>query len=156
MAQLLIAITVLGLLLYAVLQPDPATLKRYWRQGLLWVGLGLLVVMALTGRLHWLFALAAGGYALIRRLLPLLPMLMPTLRRLWSKAQDGGEAPRSQAESGMTLEEAREILGVDEHADEAAIISAHRRLMQKIHPDRGGSSYLASRVNKAKRRLLNR
>ncbi|MEX0730418.1 MAG: hypothetical protein WED00_10510 [Aquisalimonadaceae bacterium] len=160
MLQIFIAITLLGLLLYAVFRPNPATLRRHWRKLLLWGGLGLMVVLVLTGRMHWLFAAAAGFYALIRRLLPLLPLLLPTLRRLWATEhqRDAGATAtnnsRADSTASMTLAEARAILGVDEQADRAAIIAAHRRLMQKIHPDRGGSSYLAGRVNEAKRRLL--
>jgi DnaJ-class molecular chaperone len=54
----------------------------------------------------------------------------------------------------MGTEEALEILGLERGADDAAIIDAHRRLMQKVHPDKGGSAYLAQQLNEAKRVLL--
>jgi hypothetical protein len=68
---------------------------------------------------------------------------------------DGGDrhgvAPGSGA---MTKEEAYKILGLEAGATAADIRKAHRRLMQRLHPDLGGTSFLAARINEAKDVLL--
>ena len=71
-----------------------------------------------------------------------------------TKANGGdgkGVAPGSGA---MTKEEAYKILGLETGATAADIRKAHRRLMQRLHPDLGGTSFLAARINEAKDVLL--
>ncbi|MBM4203141.1 MAG: hypothetical protein FJ194_03190 [Gammaproteobacteria bacterium] len=64
--------------------------------------------------------------------------------------------PRQAPAATITEAEAREILGVTPHASREEIINQHRKLMQKVHPDAGGSTYLAQQLNEAKRVLLER
>ncbi|HEX7198679.1 MAG TPA: hypothetical protein VF213_04360, partial [Dongiaceae bacterium] len=54
----------------------------------------------------------------------------------------------------MSVGEALEILGLDQSAEDWQISEAHRRLLQKVHPDRGGSAYLAIKVTQARDVLL--
>lgn len=63
---------------------------------------------------------------------------------------------RATASGSMTEEEAYQILGLERGAAAAEIRQAHRRLMQRVHPDKGGSSFLAARINEAKDVLLAR
>jgi hypothetical protein len=126
---------------------------------------GLLVI---TGRIHWLVAAGWVVMAALRRILPWLGQL-PWIRWLgqrWLRSRSSrsqhGDKERDQANGAgaatkrgpMSAAEARETLGVGPEAGKDEIREAHRRLIQRAHPDRGGSPGLAQRVNEARAVLL--
>ena len=73
----------------------------------------------------------------------------------WREA-DQGQRQRRGGDGAMSRLQAFEVLGLPESASAADIIRAHRTLMKKFHPDHGGSTALAARVNQAKDVLMQR
>jgi DnaJ-domain-containing protein 1 len=77
----------------------------------------------------------------------------------WREDAEGNEHPRPVHDAppgAMTEQEAYQILGLQPGASLDEVRQAHRTLMKKLHPDQGGSTYLAARVNQAKEILLSR
>ena len=90
------------------------------------------------------------------------PLLDTYMERRFGSRQDGAEQGQDQGagttgpDGGMTASRALEILGLEPGASEQDIVDAHRRLIQRLHPDRGGSTFLAATLNEAKHVLLKR
>ena len=70
----------------------------------------------------------------------------------WRESEQANAGPSGG--SKLDKAEALELLGLPPGATRDEIIAAHRRLIQKLHPDRGGSDYLAAKINQAKDALL--
>jgi hypothetical protein len=83
----------------------------------------------------------------------LLEAYLDRIRPDWrDEFATGHYAPRSSGD--MTVEEAYEILGLEPGAGETEIKAAHHRLMMQLHPDHGGTDYLATKINRARDMLL--
>ena len=119
--------------------------------------LSVVILLAVIGKLNSLFALVGIFIAFILRMLPLLMRYMPQLHSMWASFNKGNahsSGSTNHSIGKMRKAEAFEILGLESSASEKEIIMAHRKLMQKMHPDRGGSDYLAAKINLAKKVLL--
>ncbi len=123
--------------------PDVKALLR-WVAALGGISLALLLI--LTGR---------GGFALFAA-----SLVLPLFWDRWAArffpppgTTPGTDPPRARP-TGMTRDEALQILGLKPGATDADIKAAHRRLMATAHPDHGGSDWIAARLNQARDVLL--
>ena len=125
-----------------------ATIKVFaaWVLGL--GGLTLAVLLFLTGKV-------ALGIAALTFVAPTVwewmrPGTTPPWRQAAGKRAPGQRPPPRAAAGRMSREEAYDVLGLPRGADRAAVQAAYVRLMQAAHPDRGGSDWLAARINQAR------
>ena len=145
-------------LIYWTLPPLSLSARRQVKRWAIWIAIGAGFLVLLRLGLPWLAlvgtALVAGlrfAMPLLARLLPLLLMQRANAAR--SKGPIGGNSgpfdPRV-----MTRAQALEVLNLREGATREDIMNSYRDLIRKVHPDRGGSSYLAAQVNRARDVLL--
>jgi hypothetical protein len=158
MAALLAGLALLALLLLfarGYTRSDPKQLVKGFR-----VSGGILLVLLtiafiLLDRLPFAFLTAGGAWVLLFRTIP------PWHRPDFGAGGPGGDRDQSQQRGGpprtsMSRSEALKVLGLQEGAAEEEIRAAHRRLILQTHPDKGGTSYLAAKINEAKDVLLRR
>jgi len=128
--------------------------KDFGMKALLWGSAAIVLALVLAGRTHWLMGVLAALIALAGRAVQ-LAHYVPLFKKLFGEFHADAEAPQAPVSHGMmSRREAADILGVDEDASANDIRLAHKKLMQKMHPDRGGTDALATQINKAKEILL--
>lgn len=121
----------------------------------LWLLLGLgLIFLAVTGKLNIIFAFVGSAIPLIARHLPNILRLLGLAKSINSaRTQHQSKNPPTQTQA-MSQQKALSILGLQAGASKKEIVEAHKRLIQKVHPDKGGSEELAIQINHAKDFLL--
>ncbi|HWV15995.1 MAG TPA: molecular chaperone DnaJ [Cellvibrio sp.] len=158
---LLIISIVLLVITVAKVRSLPGEQKKrlFIQMGLGVLGISLLFIL-MTGRIHWLGIILGA-------LLPILKtfLVKPSLDGKSADpespgaAAGAGPADKHQSSTDMDLKEALSILGLEGDIEKGEITAelvgeTHRKLIQKLHPDRGGSDYLATKINQAKDVLL--
>jgi hypothetical protein len=232
---LLIAVAIAVITLLQLLKKTPQSQRKnlYWKIGFSLLGIAL-VLLAVTGRIHWVGAMIGALIPFLRQMAPVLIRYFPFLQQYFRKQTQpppsasncsqvqtrflsmtlnhdnnqlsgevtsgplagqsldslqldqleslldycqpdkdsvqlllnylshrfGSDWQQQQSTAGNTSDlseqAALDVLGLQAGANKQDIIQAHRRLMQKVHPDRGGSDYLAAQINAAKDLLISK
>lgn len=158
----MIAYLILGLVLlyclYVILQWFAQAAPKEIFRAAKWVGLSffilLLVYLALSGRLGLALAALPAILVWFGRLRMFLNVTK-IIRGFFGGSQTQSSEQIPGFENVMSREEALAILGLEEGALRPEIKAAYHRLISQAHPDKGGSDYLAAKINQAKDRLLN-
>ncbi len=159
MARLIILIAVLGIALilwHKIKRTSGEERKKLVLWSIIGAIISILGLLAVTGHLNVITAAIAGLIALLPRAMHLLKYL-PFVSRLYQQSKQNtqqAQTPPPRGKQTMGVDEAMEVLGLKAEYTKEDVVQAHRRMMQKVHPDRGGSDYLAAQINQARETLL--
>ncbi len=126
--------------------------QGFAKKAALYIFAGIILGLVVSGRAHWLMGILAALLALAGRVAQ-LAQYVPLFKKLFGQDSNVG-TQQPTTEQAMSRQDAADLLGVDINASEDEVRTAHKRLMQKIHPDRGGSDALAKQINRAKDILI--
>ena len=152
----LLAALLLGVLFFVMLGRYGRGQLRQFVQG--WrVPLGAVlslatIVLGMTGRANFAFLTGFGASYLLFGTVPFI-WQTGSFRKEADSSSDRGPAMSSRPVA-MSRREALNVLGLREGASKDEIRAAHRHLIQQTHPDKGGTNYLAAKINEAKDVLL--
>ncbi len=139
---------------------DPAQKRNtLWRMGTGML-LCLLLLLVITGKMHWVGAALGALIPFLRNAYGLISQVLPLwLQRQKTQQKAHAQEPPKPAPIPMAIQEALDVLGLagditKGDISEHMVLDAHRRLIQKLHPDRGGNDYLAAKINQARDLLL--
>ena len=114
-------------------------------KAVIWLGLAAVLLAARLWPLAFMVLLAAVAVTAIEQ-----------WRARTVQLEENANPPAPTGRKAMTAEEAASVLGVPLDADAEAVRAAHRKLIGQIHPDKGGTDYLAAKINEARDLLLDR
>ncbi|MFT6254622.1 MAG: hypothetical protein ACJATV_000872 [Granulosicoccus sp.] len=109
------------------------------------------ILLVMGGKLHWIAGAIAATLPLAQRFFPLIIRAIPFLKR---NKNEGHTSSPHAASNSMDREKALQVFGFDALPTAEKVVQRHRELIQKNHPDRGGSDFLAAQINQAKDVLL--
>lgn len=125
----------------------PSERRRFLNTSFLWLPALLLVGLAGLGRISlWTAGLAV--------LVPLTRTLAAKRRSAERFSQQDPQRSSASPAAPKDRQRALAILGLESGATDEQILAAHRNLARKMHPDQGGSNYLAAEINWARDTLL--
>lgn len=119
--------------------------------------LGILVLLVVFQKIHWIGAAIGFLLLALKQIFLLAVRFFPLLTQIYQhrSSNQSNEPSKPSATSTMSVNDAYKVLGIERGATRQDVIDAHRRLMAKLHPDRGGNDHLAAQINEAKEVLLN-